>query len=60
MKVSTALISELLPPGIPIGTIADEGTTSGSGYVTYKITPGANTSMLYTVSILKHSKGIFQ
>jgi rod shape-determining protein MreC len=60
MKVSTALISELLPPGIPIGTIADEGTTSGSGYVTYKITPGANTSMLYTVSILKHSQGIFQ
>jgi rod shape-determining protein MreC len=60
MKVSTALISELLPPGIPIGSIADGGTASGSGYVTYKVIPGANTSMLYTVSILKHSQGIFQ
>ena len=60
MKISTALISELLPPGIPIGSIADEGTASGSGYVTYKVAPGAATSMLYTVSILKHSKGIFQ
>jgi rod shape-determining protein MreC len=60
MKVSTALVSELLPPGIPIGNIADEGVSSGNGYITYKITPGASMSTLYTVAVLKHSKGILQ
>ena len=56
MKVSTALVSELLPPGIPIGTISGEVLTSGSGYVTYKIIPGASTAILYTVSVLKYSR----
>jgi rod shape-determining protein MreC len=60
MKVSTALIGEFLPSGIPIGSIADEGTVSSSGYMTYKIAPGASTSMLYTVSILKHSREILR
>jgi rod shape-determining protein MreC len=61
MKVSTALIGELLPPGIPIGVIADEGeASSGNGYMTYKIAPGAFTSRLYTVSVLKHSGSIVQ
>ncbi|MDR2137002.1 MAG: rod shape-determining protein MreC [Synergistaceae bacterium] len=59
MKVSTALIGELLPSGIPIGVIADEGEFSSSnGYMTYKITPGSSTSKLYTVSVLKHSGDI--
>ena len=59
MKVSTALIGEFLPPGIPIGRIADKGTASSRGYMTYKIDPGASISALYTVSIIKHSKGLF-
>ncbi|MDR1378700.1 MAG: rod shape-determining protein MreC [Synergistaceae bacterium] len=59
MKVSTALIGELLPSGIPIGAIADEGkASSDNGYMTYKIEPGAFMSRLYTVSVLKHSGGI--
>ncbi len=60
MKVSTALVSEILPPGIPIGHIADGTATSGNGYVTYKITPGASTATLYTVSILKYARGVFR
>jgi rod shape-determining protein MreC len=55
MKVSTALVSEILPPGIPIGTIESGDATSDSGYVTYRIKPGASVSTLYGVSILKHS-----
>ncbi|MDR1649200.1 MAG: rod shape-determining protein MreC [Synergistaceae bacterium] len=55
MKVSTALVSEILPPGIPVGTIESE-TAAENGYVTYKIKPGASISTLYGVSILKHSR----
>ncbi|MDR2527506.1 MAG: rod shape-determining protein MreC [Synergistaceae bacterium] len=55
MNVSTALVSEFLPPGIPIGVIANEGEPSGSGYMTYRVSPGASISTLYTVSILKHA-----
>ena len=58
MKVSTALVGELLPSGFPIGVIDEEVTTSGSGYSTYKITPGASFGKLYSVSILKHSRNI--
>ena len=57
MKVSTALVSELLPPGMPIGTIEEETAATENGYVTYKIRPGASLSTLYTVSLLKNPKG---
>jgi rod shape-determining protein MreC len=56
MKVSTALVSETLPPGIPIGTVESEAATPGNDYMTYKIKPGASTSTLYGVSIFKHSR----
>ena len=60
MKVSTALVGELLPPGLPIGVILKETTTSGNGYATYKITPGASLGTLYSVSILRHSKDLLK
>ena len=60
MKVSTALVGELLPPGFPIGVILEEITASGSGYSTYKITPGASLGALYSVSILQHSRGLLE
>jgi rod shape-determining protein MreC len=60
MKVSTALVGELLPSGFPIGLIQDEVTTSGSGYSTYKITPGASLGTLYSIFILKHSQGLLE
>ena len=52
MKVSTALIGEQLPPGLPIGRIKEEIEVSGSGYVTYRLEPGADLTRFYEVSIL--------
>ena len=59
MSVSTALVSEMLPSGIPVGKIVEEvrdPSGNASGYVTYKIEPGAKISMLYIVSVLKYSE----
>ena len=50
MKVSTAMIGEELPPGLPIGQIAGEFTSGSDGYTTYRIEPGADLSRFYTVN----------
>ena len=50
MKVSTAMVGEQLPPGLPIGQIAGEYTAGSDGYSTYRIEPGADMSGFYTVS----------
>ena len=50
MKVSTAMIGEQLPPGLPIGQIAGEFTPGSDGYTTYRIEPGADLSRFYTVN----------
>ena len=50
MKVSTAMIGEELPPGLPIGQIAGEFMPGTDGYTTYKIEPGADLSRFYRVS----------
>lgn len=50
MKVSTAMIGEELPPGLPIGQIAGEIMAGADGYTTYKIEPGADLSRFYRVS----------
>ena len=60
MKISTALVGELLPPGFPIGVIVEEISASDSGYSTYKITPGASLGELYSISILQHSGGLLE
>lgn len=57
MKVSTALIGEQLPPGLPIGRIKEEIEVSGSGYTTYRLEPGADLSRFYGVSILRPALG---
>jgi len=54
MKISTALIGELLPPGVPIGVIKEEVSTPGVGYSTYRIAPGASLGTLHSVSVLRH------
>ncbi|NLI95954.1 MAG: rod shape-determining protein MreC [Synergistaceae bacterium] len=51
MSVSTALVSELLPPGIPIGRIAGAGEEIG-GYRLYRITLNADLSRLYKVKVM--------
>lgn len=50
MKVSTAMVGEQLPSGLPIGKIAGEYTAGADGYSTYRIEPGADMSGFYTVS----------
>ena len=50
MKVSTAMMGEQLPPGLPIGQIAGEYTAGADGYATYRLEPGADMSGFYTVS----------
>jgi rod shape-determining protein MreC len=50
MKVSTAMVGEQLPPGLPIGQIAGEYTAGADGYSTYRIEPGADMAGFYTVS----------
>ena len=50
MKVSTAMIGEQLPPGLPIGQISGEFSVGVDGYTTYRIEPGADMSRFYTVS----------
>ena len=50
MKVSTAMIGEQLPPGLPIGQIAGDAVAGSDGYSTYRVEPGADMSGFYTVS----------
>ena len=50
MKVSTAMIGEQLPHGLPIGQIAGDFTIGSDGYATYRIEPGADLSSFFTVS----------
>ena len=50
MKVSTAMIGEQLPPGLPIGSISGEAVVGADGYSTYRVEPGADMSGFYTVS----------
>ena len=50
MNISTAMIGEQLPPGLPIGKITSEFAVGPDGYATYKVEPGADLSRFYTVS----------
>lgn len=56
MKVSTALIGEQLPPGLPIGRIAEELRSTPDGYASYRVEPGADFSRFHTVSLLRPSE----
>ncbi|MDL2297946.1 rod shape-determining protein MreC [Synergistaceae bacterium OttesenSCG-928-D05] len=50
MTVSTSLMSELIPPGIPIGSIlATEGTKDG--FLQIRLSAGAHLTQLYSVEI---------
>ena len=53
MTVSTAMISEILPPGIPIGRLSEQKKRSEEGFVSYRLETGASLSLLYSVSVLR-------
>lgn len=52
MKISTALISEQLPPGLPIGKIAEELKTASDGHASYRLELGADLGRAYAVSLM--------
>ncbi|MCR5346977.1 MAG: rod shape-determining protein MreC [Fretibacterium sp.] len=51
MRLATALIGEQIPPGLPIGKIAEELEKTPDGYVTYRVEPGADFSRFYSISL---------
>ncbi|MDR3076623.1 MAG: rod shape-determining protein MreC [Synergistaceae bacterium] len=52
MLVSTALVGDYLPPGIPVGMIWGPGETR-DGLTPFRVASGARLSQLYNVHILK-------
>ena len=50
MRISTALIGDYLPPGIPIGKIWGDGEARG-GFLPRKVASGAHLTQLYGVQI---------
>ncbi len=50
MKLSTSLMSELIPPGIPIGTILSVGE-SREGFIQMNLQAGAHLTQLYSVEV---------
>jgi rod shape-determining protein MreC len=56
MLVSTALVGDYLPPGIPLGLIAGPGETK-DGLTPFKVASGARLTQLYDVQILLSAGG---
>jgi len=52
MLVSTALVGDYLPPGIPVGMILGPGEMR-DGLTPFRVASGARLSQLYTVQILR-------
>jgi rod shape-determining protein MreC len=52
MLVSTALVGDYLPPGIPVGMIWGPGETR-DGLTPFRVASGARLSQLYSVQILR-------
>ncbi len=52
LHISTAMVSEALPPGIPLGVLADERRETSDGYTAWRVIPGASLSQLYALEIL--------
>lgn len=56
MTLSTALVSERLQPGIPLGKIERREAAQG-GFSPYSVTLGADLSRLYSVSLFVRQRG---
>ncbi len=52
MEVKTAMVSEALPPGIPVGKLSSESRKTGGAYLEWKVIPGADLSKLYALQVL--------
>lgn len=56
MTVSTSLMSDLIPPGLPIGTIIDIAENK-EGYTEMKLSAGAHLTQLYNVEVFTGKPG---
>ena len=52
MTVSTAMVSEALPPGIKIGTLSSETRRDSNSYLAWRVLPGSSLSQLYALEVL--------
>ena len=50
MTISTSLMSDLIPPGLPVGTIIDIDENK-EGYTEMKLSAGAHLTQLYNVEV---------
>jgi rod shape-determining protein MreC len=55
MRLSTALVGEGIPPGVPVGTILGPGAPSG-GFVPQRVALGAHLTQLYGCAVLLSEK----
>ncbi|MGI6252713.1 MAG: rod shape-determining protein MreC [Aminivibrio sp.] len=51
MTISTAMVSEALPPGIPVGSLSSDTRRTGGSYYEWKVIPGANLTHLYALEV---------
>lgn len=52
MSLSTALVSDLLPPGLHVGEISLKNSRAEGGFRVYRILPGADFSSMYSLFVL--------
>ncbi|NLB82857.1 MAG: rod shape-determining protein MreC [Synergistaceae bacterium] len=52
MTVSTAMVSEALPPGIKIGSLSPETRRDSNSYLAWRVLPGSTLSHLYALEVL--------
>ncbi len=52
MTVSTAMVSEALPPGIKIGALSSETRRDSNSYLAWRVLPGSSLSQLYALEVL--------
>lgn len=52
MLLSTAMVSDLLPPGLPVGEITMDDKRQDGSFIVYRVIPGADLSSMYSLFIL--------
>lgn len=57
MTISTAMVSEALPPGIPVGSLSSHTRRTGGSYYEWKVVPGANLNQLYALEVYGGADG---
>ena len=56
MTISTAMVSEALPPGIKIGALSAETRRDSNSYLAWRVWPGSSLSHLYALEVMEGTK----